>query len=439
MLSKLPHKVNVLFFIVALICNLKIKSDPPIWVGFGDPYDYLAQSKLSLTDKNLYCPPANIGFNGRPFTVPLLYKIADSDPVRIITLQEFLNALSSFFLVAVLLLYINRNYLKYIAIVSIYLLMSWWNILGWSINLLSESICLSLTFAWIASFLLLYRKRTKWYLVLHLLITLLFSFSRDNCPYIIVLLYSTLVIGGWLWDKAYLKQYLVLLASGVIVFAAQSYTAKAGTRNRLPILNNIVVRIMPDKDYFLWFKNNGLPQSDKLVAEYSGTKCNDSKIYKLYNDSSYDDLNTWVCSRGTSTFIKFLATHPYHAFLLDQTAEERNRIFAYNLPGYTGDINGYSKISDFIFPFFGKGLLIFLIFLVILKFIKQKQYLLLFPVILTIVFALHALLAYDSDALEVERHLFITNIMMQFIGIISVIFILNPRSPMPVTGTQYVK
>jgi hypothetical protein len=430
MFKKIPHKINLLCFILALFGNLMIKTEPPVWVGFGDPYDYLAQSKIPLSDKSFYSPTPDLKFNCRPFTLPLLYKIADSDPPRIIILQEFFNALCTFFLVYVLLLYLNRNYLKYAAIVFIYLLMSWWNIVGWSVNLLSESLFMSLLFAWLASWLLLTKKRTRWYWALHILITILFSFTRDNSPYIIVLFYFTSGFAGWLWDRKQLKQYISLFGIGIVLFIVQSYTAKIGERNKLPVLNNIVIRMMPNKEYFQWFKDNGMPLSDRLVANYTGATCNDAKIYTLYHDSTYNDLYNWINTQGTSTFIRFLLTHPKHTFLLDQTPEERARIFAYNLPGYTGDITGYSKWTSFMFPLFNKWVALLLSLCLIVKFRKHKELILLFPLLLMIVFAIHALLAYNSDALEVERHLFITNIMIQFVGILSVLLILNPSNPL---------
>jgi hypothetical protein len=42
---------------------------------------------------------------------------------------------------------------------------------------------------------------------------------------------------------------------------------------------------------------------------------------------------------------------------------------------------------------------------------------LLFPLIISVIFVLNIFLLYNADTMEVERHLFITMIMVQFISI----------------------
>ena len=42
------------------------------------------------------------------------------------------------------------------------------------------------------------------------------------------------------------------------------------------------------------------------------------------------------------------------------------------------------------------------------------------PLLLMIVFGFNVLVSYNADALEVERHLFVTNIVVQLCGFLSV-------------------
>jgi hypothetical protein len=70
------------------------------------------------------------------------------------------------------------------------------------------------------------------------------------------------------------------------------------------------------------------------------------------------------------------------------------------------------------------ALILFLVLLVLL-FSKQRQQILLVPVYLAIVSAFNVLLSYNADTLEVERHLFITGIMIQFLSIVALTLILD--------------
>jgi len=182
--------LNRILFILILFLNLMIKFNHPAWEGFSDPYDYLRQSKISLADKEFYFPHRVGDFDPRPFTVPLFYKIAGSDANMIVIMQKFFHTLATWFLTFALLFYIQRKYLRITIVVFIYLFTSWWNILGWTNLLLPESLSITFLFLWIASFLMQYKKKNTWTISLHILITVLFSFTRDSWPYILIIFYT---------------------------------------------------------------------------------------------------------------------------------------------------------------------------------------------------------------------------------------------------------
>jgi hypothetical protein len=187
---KLPIRINFFLFILALFLSLMVKFDPPIWKGYEDTYDYLKQSHISLFDKSFYFPERKPNFYPRPFTVSLLYKMANSDPDTIIIMQKIIHVFCTFFMGYVILLFLRKTQTKIIFLISWYLLMSWWNIVGWTNMLLSESLSISFMFLWIASFLLVFYKRTKNLIVFHILVTVLFSFTRDSWPYILIIFYA---------------------------------------------------------------------------------------------------------------------------------------------------------------------------------------------------------------------------------------------------------
>jgi hypothetical protein len=423
-MKDLHHRINLICFLSVLFLNLMIRTDHHKWSDLSDPYDYLHQSKFSLTDKEFYFPHRTAEFSPRPFAIPLFYKMAESDPDRIIQMQKFVHSLTIFILVFAMMLYINKSYVRYIALIFTYLLMSWWNILGWTTTLLSESLGISLMFLWIATFLILLKKRSFTYLFIHILITILFSFTRDNWPYLLLVFYILFLVASFWIDKNMIRKFAILVGLSFIIFIVQGKSAEIGKRYRIPILNNLIHKIRPHEEYLAWFANHGMPCSEKIRKEYPEDSVENLKLFHFYKDSTYNELFEWIDHYGKSTYTKFLITHPDESLLLNERGVDLKRILAYNI-GYIAGMNGYTWISYYLFPFFNPIILILLIVILLIKFIRKKELLTLFPIILTIVFLLNVFLMYNADSMEVPRHLFVTNIIIQFIGIFSVVLIID--------------
>jgi len=425
----MPHKhstLNIILFIVVLFLNLMIKTDHTKWSALSDPYDYLQQSRYSFSDPHLWFPEKAEGFNPRPFAVPLLYKVAASDPDRIIILQKFLHSLSILLLVFSMLLFVRKNYLRYVGVFFTYLLMSWWNILGWTTTLLSESLSISLMFLWIATFLFLLKKRTALYLILHIIITVLFSFTRDNWPYLLLTFYFLLTLSAWVTDKKFVRYSVIMLVFCSAIFFVQGRAANIAKRYRIPVLNNIVYKIRPHDEYMQWFAKQGMPCGDKLITEFGRDSVSKEQLFMLYKDTTYAPLYNWIDAHGKNTWARFLITHPSHSLLFKESRADLSRILAYNI-GYTGGMRGYTWISYYLFPLFNPVILLLLMTVQLLLFRRKRELMLLLPVALSLVFLLNVFLMYNADAMEMTRHLFVTNIIIQFIGILSVVIILDSQ------------
>ncbi len=305
---EIPKALNLTLFIITFFLNLNLPWNPPVWLNLSDSYDYLRQSQMSLCNKEFYAPHKTSKFSPRPFTTPLFYKIAGSNPDIIIQMQKYIHSLSTFFLVYVLLLFIKRGSIKYFIIVSIYLLMAWWNILGWTKVLLSESLSISLMFCWIASFLYLFKNQNTFSFLIHVVLSILFSFTRDTWPYIILIFYIIIAFIFYSFKIALFKKSLVLILFGGILFFVQQYTVEIGNRYGLPLTNTIVMRIIPDQENIKWFSKHGMPSIDILKKNTSNINFKDSsflKIYNLYNDTSYNAFHNWANNNGKMTYLKF--------------------------------------------------------------------------------------------------------------------------------------
>jgi len=422
-----PLKINFLLFLVMLFLSLTIPWNPPVWISFADARDYLFQAHIPITDIDFFAPQKSGSFLPRPFTVPLIYKMACCDPDAIIQIQKLIHCFSTFFLVYAVLLHIRSTVIKYLMMICIYLLMSWWNIVGWDIALLSESLSISLLFCWIASFLILIKKKDALSLILHMVITLLFAFTKEAWPYIIVIFYTLAVGMFYKYGKGLMRTAFILLSFGIILLVLSVRMSDASHRYKINLVNTIALRILPDPGYFQWFKDHGMPDADRLRKDLDGADAtgNRGKLYKLYTDTTYAAFYGWIESKGKSTYTNFLLTHPYYTFLLGEKKNDIRKIFAYNLFIYTGEEKGYTVAVQNIFPLFSWYVVLILCALLIVAFTKFRQQILLLPPLIIIVFTLHAILSYNADAIEVERHLLATGIIIQFLGFFSLALLLD--------------
>jgi len=414
-----PHWVNFGLFVVTLILNLNIAYSPDDWKDLTDSRDYLHQAKISLLDKEFYFPHTAKNFDPRPFTVPLFYKICRGNTDVIVQMQKFMLSLSAFLMVAVMIMFFEGSGAKYILMTGVYLLVSWWNVLGWSVLILSESLSTSLLFCWLASFLFLYKKGSwhRWWL--HAVITLLFAFSRDSWPYVLLAFYAGICLLWLLLKQPGVKKYLALLAMCVIIFFTQQAGAKMGERSKLPVINSIVLRVLPDTAYTNWFVRNGMPDAERLKRNFGVLPAfNEDSAYQLwtlYNDTAYRSFTNWAAEKGQATYTRFLITHPRYVFLTDESPAQLSRIMSYNL-FYIDEPRGYSVYVQSLFPLFNIRVVAVLCIVLMIIYIRRKTPILYAPVFLLLFTSLNALLCYNADALEVRRHLYLTTILLQLTG-----------------------
>ena len=398
-----------------------------IWKFFWDVNDYRLQSESSLLSKDFYFPSPKKWFSPRPFTMSLMYKFVNSDTYRMIWFQKYFYLLS----VAVLILTLNsciKNYvIKIISSVFLLFFFSWWNILGWSNNALSEFISVSFMFLWIASIIWYYKKKSILSVLALSVISLLFSFTRDSWPYVILAFFSLNFIVQLVLDKKMNFKSLLLLVFFIPVFMFQSYTMKVGERNVLPMFNSLVIRVSQNSNYLDWFEKQGMPDKKIIVTNFKGIDITSNegmtKIYRSYEDTTYAKLFKWIKTNGKIVFQKFLICHPSYLFMCDQTTEQVNRIYAYNVERYYNKPDGFFLNAHNFFPVFNNFLFHVLMMACFVLFYKTKKELFLVPILIGFFMIMNVLITYNADTLEVERHLYFTVILRELLCSLSVLFI----------------
>ncbi len=417
--KQLPQWVNLGLFILVAILNLNIQFSVDDWKELADPYDYLHQSKISLLDKEFYFPHKTDTFSPRPFTVPLFFKLCGSNPDTIVRVQMVLVAFSAFFMVAAFMLLMEKNSARYFLMAGVYLLVGWWNVLGWSTLVLSESLSTTLVFCWLASLLFLYKRNNWGWWLLHLVIVILLAFSRDSWPYVLIAFYGGFCVLWWWFKQPGFKKYAALLVLSGAIFFTQQHSAKVGVRYYLPVINSITVRILDKPEYLEWFVQHGMPQAEKLRQNYAGIdavpEAGQHRLWALCADTAYGPFHEWVIEKGQPTYTRFLLTHPVYTLGLNETPVQLSRILCYNL-FYIDEPRGYTAYIEPLFPLFNVGVVLVLCIVLVMIYTKRKRAILFAPVLLALFTLLNTILSYNGDALEVDRHLYTTIILVQLIG-----------------------
>lgn len=399
------------------------------WKLFSDSYDYLTQAKMDFLSFNFWFPAKAKDFYPRPFTVPLIYKIIGGDVSLIVIWQKIIHFLSATLLCISVSLFIKRQILKYLLSLFICIVFCWWNILGWAQLILSESLSFSFTWIWISSLLFWIRFNTRLTFSLHILSVLLFLFTRDSWSYVLILFYVLGFIMAYLFSKNLLKPMLVLLLTCCLAFVVQQKAIERGERQKMPVINNLVVRIIQDSSYLHYFTTKGMPMGKELREEYHTIDFtieeNRILIYELYKSKKYEPLFDWVVKNGKSTYLKFMLTHPSYPLMLNEPSGKMKSFFVRNLYQYTRGPIGISQYVDSVFPVFSYlALFIFVILLALIN-IKRKNLIYIIFMVLYIVFIANALIIYNADSLETGRHLFNNSVLVEIFGAIFFCFILD--------------
>lgn len=407
------------------------------WKLFSDSYDYLTQAKMDFFSFNFWFPAKTKDFYPRPFTVPLIYKMIGGDVSLIVIWQKIIHFLSATLLCISVSLFIKRQFLKYLLAVFICIVFCWWNILGWAQLILSESLSFSFTWIWVSSLLFWIKFNTRLTFSIHILSVLVFLFTRDSWSYVLILFYVLGIITAYLFSKNLLKPMLVLLLTCCLAFIIQQKAIERGERQKMPVINNLVVRIIKDSSYLHYFVSEGMPMGEELRREYHAIDFtideNRTLIYELYTSKKYEPLFDWVVKNGKNTYLKFMLMHPSYPLMLNEPSAKMKSFFVRNLYQYTRGPIGISQYVDSVFPVFSYlALFIFVVLLALIN-IKLKNLIYILFTVLYIAFIANALIIYNADSLETDRHLFNDSVLVEIFGAVFFCFILDSLSIQRIT------
>ncbi len=293
--------------------------------AFRDTSTYVKTAEQPITSSSFW-------IGERSFTLPLAYKLlhinsknfTQANRLKAVdSFQTWLSIFSWTALALALALTLRRPWLSWLAFglalyFSLNLEVSFWDSL-----LLSESISFSLfallLAAWIGMGLLPEKWQTgilSWaYLAGVVVITILYSFTRDTNLYFVVvgagvlLLVSLFMKSSFAIPRKYVYAYS---AFALALFIFQTVTVQAGNRWEIHIYDHLALRILPNPEVRQYYVDAGLPVTPDLMA------ITDMLGYQYHDYLDFDPrmapVRAWIQARGRSTFLDYMLTHPSQTF-----------------------------------------------------------------------------------------------------------------------------
>jgi hypothetical protein len=420
----------ILPFCLIFVCLILFSGETkPVWTFFADTMDYMHQSKFSLFSAEFWAPTAHKWFNPRPFTFPLFYKFVGSDPFRMIFFQKLIYCTCiGFFIYTLVKMLPKIILLRAIFVVYFLFFFTWWNIFGWSTNLLSEFLSLCFLFLWIAMVINYLLKPSLRNTLILLVVSFFFSFTRDNWMYFILAFFVANFALAFLYLKDRRLHAAIGLGVYLLVFWLQSNTIYTTKRYTLPVFNSIALRISQNPSYLRWFKDQGMPHCEFLKKEFHDAYNDTSQVkqfmYRAYEDTANTRVLNWIKKEGKSTFTKFILEHPSFVFMFDQNTTQTDRIYAYDLRDYCVAPESFFKCANFMMPIFNNWYWFLLLASCGLIWYRYKEKIFLLPFLFTGLTIVNIFVSYNADALDVERHLFATAILRELTCILCIMLMI---------------
>lgn len=243
----------------------------------------------------------------RPWATPLLYWLIPGTNRGLMVGQALLGAVcwATFALSAAA--WFRLRWMRITVAVVIAGLGCTTTVTNWDAAKLSESLGLSLTVLLIAAWLNLLRRTEVLTAVLVVAATLPWLFVRQSVlptAWTVVLLTGIGALVAWRRRASVGVHAVRILAGLCVVLALQTAVASATySRNQEIVHENLLVivanRVATDPERLAWFTDHGMP-----VPE-SGEMGPDA----LREDPAFSD---WVAHEGRSTYVRYLATHPWY-------------------------------------------------------------------------------------------------------------------------------
>jgi len=393
---------------------------------FVDSIVYIQTAAQHASLQHLFYP--------KPIVVPAIYRGLGADPSAIAQFQFYFMLASWSAFGVVLLAAVRRLSVRVAIVIMTFAFVLTPYRIGFTASILSESINESLAMLIITiGFVLALAARWKpgrrrtiacWLLAMFTaVLALAWIMSRDTNA--ITALVATLV-AALLWRlhrRVREAPWAVVLAALVVigsVFAIWTATVRPRAPTQLtthinfppeltaratfPLINNIMIRVVPDHDARAYFADHGLPLADEL-AEHTDQWVEDDR--GVLTDPHFEPARQWMVAHGTSTYARWLLRHPITR-ATEIGAEMREILVPQTLKGYMpkGWLYGWGWLRRPIRNITNNEVIVLLLALALPFVMRRPRAHIVTGVALVLIVSglIGAIAAYYGDAFEISRH-----------------------------------
>ena len=286
----LSRVVFALFVAVFLLRTLG-----PLWRSglrpeFPDSYSFLDHARIGPWWPSFW-------FGERPVGLPLLAWILGGNTGAIVLVQTTLYALAVAVLGATLLRIVANRVIAWVAVGAVMLIAVQPRFASWSLEVLSESLGLTLSLFALAGWLTFAHSPTNRRLVLAFAATAAWLLVRDAHAVTVGAVAVTALFASRFASNDARRRLLrvgaAVLALGVVYVAVAQNVSE---RNRYPLINNVGLRVLPDDDLTADWVGRGLPLNDALLERAGSDSWSDGEAF--LNDPRLAGFRDWVDGEG---------------------------------------------------------------------------------------------------------------------------------------------
>ncbi|MBW4079592.1 MAG: hypothetical protein HIU84_14030 [Acidobacteria bacterium] len=319
---------------------------PAIW---QDSTAYAAVASSSLFRATFWA-------GARPPFVPLVMRMVGSGGGFVI-LETAVAAIAWGLLMVAVGLHVRKGISRVIAAVMVLGIASSNPVALWNGSVLSESLAISTLVLMVSALLWAAKGVTPTRIVLVCGSALCFATTRDSDIATVAFIALGCSVPSFAHRRANLHQssqwalLSVVLLSVVLATGAGVVVSGRGATNVADVYS---VRIFPFPNRVAWFAAHGMPQAtaiDQLASTTPPSSSDTAKTLFVLGTNKFVHLNQWFESRGESTYLLYLLTHPGYDFTAPLVRPELSFNFAHgNL--YFYEARGWTNFpgSEFFWP-----------------------------------------------------------------------------------------
>ncbi|MFZ1537228.1 MAG: hypothetical protein WAT23_07590 [Chromatiaceae bacterium] len=405
----------------------------------------------------------------RPFTVPLIHKLANSDDSVVVRIQSWVSIFAWFSLAIAVASLFKRPIVRLGVAVFICLFSLTWPINQWDYVIRSESFNLSFLALGMALTIGLIRNLQKGrsinvaFVLWWAIACLLLLFTRDSMVYtfgVLLLAFVIYFIYEWVRNGRKLPEkmpsWLLILALLAAMIGFSQWSFRNSIRWHTPLVNVILQRIMPQQDrYEHWLEHTTFP-ANPTFEQYAGMFAWDiapegGQIRsRLESDQNIADIQQWLTEEGTSSYSRYLVLNaPVQSITQAfQAMSENLNLFNEGYAQGAGNVAWSAPLSRLLFPSFNVPILIWVVTILVGVgiVIFARGYRLLGMIICFLILNawIQAFITFHGDAAEIPRHMMIVGVLFRlsfWLAVITVIAIIIDRlrpSSKPVATSEVV-